>query len=281
MIAGGGITQTGAIQAGTLSAKTLAAGTANITLTNAANNATTVNLQARNAADTANAAGAISYTDTSGFDIATINTTGATTLSATAAVTQSGVITAAGLALNGTDGAFTLNAAGQRSHNACCQYGPRQLQTSWCANGWHRGRHYDRHDSDRDYECRFNLMLNNAVDAGATGDALILKAGSSNPAGTATGGQIINNAGAAGIVAAAGRYLAYSGDPSSTTEGVTAYDKRYNADASFVPGGGASTFIYRIAPTLTTTADAGQGKIYDGSAGNAPLTFGTSGLYRW
>ena len=74
---------------------------------------------------------------------------------------------------------------------------------------------------------------------------------------------------------ASGRYLAYSGDPGSTTEGVTGYAKRYNADATFVPSGTASTFVYRIAPTLAITANAGS-KVYDGAA--PTLTFGTTGL---
>ena len=103
-----------------------------------------------------------------------------------------------------------------------------------------------------------NLTLNTPISAGATGDALILKAGSSNSAGTATGGRILNNAGAGGLVTAAGRFLAYSGEPSTTTEGVTGFAKRYNADASQVPGGTTSTFLYRLAPTLTATADPGH-----------------------
>jgi hypothetical protein len=56
---------------------------------------------------------------------------------------------------------------------------------------------------------------------------------------------------------------------------VTGYAKRYNANATFVPSGTASTFIYRIAPTLTVTANAGS-KVYDGAA--PTLTFGTAGL---
>ncbi len=58
-----------------------------------------------------------------------------------------------------------------------------------------------------------NLTLNNAVSSSAAGDAVVLKAGSSNAAGIGTGGQLINNVGAGGIVAASGRYLVYSGGP--------------------------------------------------------------------
>jgi hypothetical protein len=106
-----------------------------------------------------------------------------------------------------------------------------------------------------------NLTLDNAVSSSATGDAVVLKAGSANAAGVSTGGQFINNVGAGGIVAASGRYLVYSGDPGTTLEAVAGYSKRYNSDASYVPAGSANTFLYRIAPTLTVAAD-NKTKVY-------------------
>ena len=120
-----------------------------------------------------------------------------------------------------------------------------------------------------------NLTLNQAVASTATGNAVVLKAGSSNAAGVATGGQFVNAVGTSGISAVNGRYLVYSGDPSTTTEGSTGYSKRYNANASFGPAGTASTFVYRIAPTITVTANAGT-KVYDGIA--PTLAYGTTGL---
>jgi hypothetical protein len=120
-----------------------------------------------------------------------------------------------------------------------------------------------------------SLTLNNAVSSSATGDAVVLKAGSSNAAGVAGGGQLVNNVGAGGIVAASGRYLAYSGDPGATLEGVAGYNKRYNSDAAYVPAGSASTFLYRIAPTLTVTAD-NKTKVYGDS--NPVLTGVVGGL---
>ena len=56
---------------------------------------------------------------------------------------------------------------------------------------------------------------------GTSGAYTLNDAGSANAAGVSTGGQLINNVGTGGIVAPSGRYLAYSGNPGSTTEGVT------------------------------------------------------------
>jgi hypothetical protein len=94
LAAGGAITQTGAITTPTLIARTLSAGTANITLSNAGNQVDTVDLRARNVADTANANGAISYRDATGFDVAAVNTTGALTLQSSGNITQPGAIAA-------------------------------------------------------------------------------------------------------------------------------------------------------------------------------------------
>src|SRR5690606_3400562 len=66
LIAGSTITQTGAIQADVLDVKTIRNGGSAITLNNAANDANSINLQSRNAADTANAAGTLAYTDIDG-----------------------------------------------------------------------------------------------------------------------------------------------------------------------------------------------------------------------
>ena len=68
--------------------------------------------------------------------------------------------------------------------------------------------------------------------------------------GASGGGQLINSAGTAGINTPNGRYRVYSGNPSTTDEDMTGYAKRHNADSTFVSAGTASTFVYRIAPTL-------------------------------
>ena len=100
--ASGAITQGAAALTGnTLSAKTRNDAGAAITLNSAANDFAAVDLRARNAADSANAAGAITYRDATGFDVASLGTTGTVNLTANAGggsggITQSGAITAPG-----------------------------------------------------------------------------------------------------------------------------------------------------------------------------------------
>ncbi len=274
LLAGGAITQTGAIKASTLTATTANAAGAAITLSNTGNDVATVNLQARAgtvaAVGAANANAAISYTDANGFAISGIATTGNVTLTATGQVTQSGAITATGLALIGTGGAYTLNQAGNAITTLAAntgsinykQSGALAVGTVGAVAGVTTTGTTQIETTDADA----HLTLDNAVTSGATGDAIILKAGSDNAAGVGTGGQLINNVGPGGIVASSGRYLAYSGDPGSTLEGMEGYAERYNADATFVPEGTASNFVYRMAaPAQDIIAGTGS-KAYDAGA---------------
>ncbi|HWC63104.1 MAG TPA: filamentous hemagglutinin N-terminal domain-containing protein, partial [Rhizomicrobium sp.] len=57
-----------------------------------------------------------------------------------------------------------------------------------------------------------NLTLANGVSAQGTGYAVILEAGASSPKGTVSGGDFINNAGAATLSTPNGYWLVYSGD---------------------------------------------------------------------
>ncbi|MDC7224609.1 MAG: hypothetical protein PQJ60_12770, partial [Spirochaetales bacterium] len=106
----GAITQSAALTADILTAITYDDDGAAVTLTNAANDANTVDLQSRDGSDTADDTGDVSYTDADGFDIdglatagdATLTLTSATADDGTADVTQSTAITAAGLLLQGT-----------------------------------------------------------------------------------------------------------------------------------------------------------------------------------
>ncbi|MDP1655538.1 MAG: YDG domain-containing protein, partial [Hylemonella sp.] len=258
LVATGSVTQTastGNITAGTLKVKTLSAGTANITLSNSGNDVGALDLRARNAGDTANAAGALQYSDANGFDIAALATTGKATLSAGAAVSQSGAVTVSGLALTGTGGAYTLRHAGNAVSTLAAstgsidysQSGALAVDTVGVAGVTTTGR-----AAIETTGTSANLTLNQAVNSSGSGDAVVLKAGSSNAAGVATGGQLINNVGATGIQASNGRYLVYSGAPASTQEGVSGYSKRYNSDASYQPAAGSGNlFLYRVAPTLT------------------------------
>lgn len=262
ILATGAVTQTagtGNITTGSLNIKTLSAGIANIVLNNSANNVAAINLQARNVADTSNASGAIQYSGSGGFDVATVATAGNAALSAAGVVTQSGAIVAAGLALDGAGGDYTLRHASNAvntlaANTAAIDYSQTNALIVGTV-GAISGISTTGAAKIETTGASANLTLNNAVAAGATGDAIVLKAGSSNAAGVATGGQFINTVGAGGLTASAGRYLVYSGDPGTSTEGVSGYSKRYNSAATFTPGGTANMFMYRIAPTLTITAD--------------------------
>ncbi len=254
LLAGGAVTQTastGNITAGTLKIQNSAANSP-ITLTNSGNNAGTINLQATSA-------GAIQYTDVNGFDVAAVLTTGNATLSAGGAVTQSGAISASGLALTGAGGDHNLRHAGNAVTTLAANTGSIDYsQTGALTVGTVAGVAGVTTAVAAKIEttgAASDLTLVNAVTSNGTGDAIVLKAGSSNAAGTSTGGKLVNSVGASGIVASAGRYLVYSGDPAATAEGVTGYNKRYNTSSSFTPGGSANMFLYRIAPTLTINTD--------------------------
>ena len=95
----GTVTQTAALSGTTLDLR----GAGGVFTLNTKNNAFT-NLKA----DT-NALTSLAYRNDAGFAVQGVNTTGNTTLSSTGAVTQSGVITAAGLELLGAGGTYTLN----------------------------------------------------------------------------------------------------------------------------------------------------------------------------
>ncbi|MGE3432616.1 MAG: beta strand repeat-containing protein, partial [Ramlibacter sp.] len=211
--------------------------------------------------------GAVNVTSTGTMALAAVTasagaggtTAGNVTLTSSGAVTQSGAITAAGLALKGTGGSHVLRNAGNAvttlaADTASIDYAQTGALTVGSVGGV-TGVTATGSASIETTGAASSLTLANAVTAAGTGDAIVLKAGSSNAAGVASGGQIINSVGAGGIVAANGRFLAYSGDPSTTTEGTTGYSKRYNTAAGFTPAGTASHFLYRIAPTLTVTAN--------------------------
>jgi filamentous hemagglutinin family protein len=292
LTATGTVNQSAKITAGTLNVKTLAASGAAITLTNDNNEVGKVNLQTLNGA-------AIRYTDATGFEITGINTGinsdtlsgGNVTLKAGGNVTQTGAIKAKGLALTGTNVDYTL----ENEDNAVTTLAALTGSVSYKQSGalvvgevvivngpTVTGVTTTGTIKIETTGIDANLTLNNAVTSSeATGDAIILRAGSSNAAGVSDGGQLINEAGTEGIKASKGRYLVYSGDPDNTDEVVTNYAKHYNIgviqpqnpgdpDETFVPTGTKSTFIYRRAPTLRVFANGGS-KDYDGLAPD--LTF--------
>jgi trimeric autotransporter adhesin len=112
LTAGGAITDSGTLVGSTLTARTLNNAGAAITLDTATNNFTTINLQSRNAADTADANGAIAYRDTDGFDVAAARTLNTVTLTGGGAITDSGTLTGSTLTattLNNAGAAITLD----------------------------------------------------------------------------------------------------------------------------------------------------------------------------
>ena len=104
--AGNTITQNGTLTSRQLTAKTLLNTGGAITLNNAGNNVTTINLKARNTSDTANAAGAISYRNATGLDIVTIATTSTINLTTGGAITDSGNISGTTLTTHSIGGTF-------------------------------------------------------------------------------------------------------------------------------------------------------------------------------
>jgi filamentous hemagglutinin family protein len=97
-----------------------------------------------------------------------------------------------------------------------------------------------------------NLELNTGttLTTSDTGNSLIL---------VSTGGNFVNNVGSSVLSASAGRWLIYSGTPSSTTIGGLTYNKLYNQTYSGNPASGiagaSNMILYRLAPTLTVTAN--------------------------
>ncbi len=106
-----------------------------------------------------------------------------------------------------------------------------------------------------------NVTLNPGAKliANGPGAALTLMAGSSSAAGTVTGGDFVNNAGASVLSTptAGASWLIYTGDLSGSGTvlgGLTVPAWRYDSDISFVPGAGSDEVLYRAAPTLTIAA---------------------------
>ncbi|MCZ8258412.1 MAG: YDG domain-containing protein, partial [Polaromonas sp.] len=190
---------------------------------------------------------------------------GTLNLTSSGAVSQTAAITASGLALTGTGGAYTLGHSGNAVTTLAANTGSVDYKQNGALAvgtvGATAGVTATGTVKIETTGAASSLTLNNAVSSSATGDAIVLKAGSANAAGVSGGGQFVNNVGAGGIVAASGRYLVYSGDPNLTLEAVAGYSKRYNSDAGYVPAGSANTFLYRIAPTLTIVAD-NKTKVY-------------------
>ncbi|MEI7863224.1 MAG: hypothetical protein WCJ21_11360, partial [Planctomycetota bacterium] len=120
LIAGGAVTQTGAITGGAL-AVTTTSGT--VTLTNAANDVISLTV--------ANAGRAISYSDQSGFDIAAAGIQGsAISLNAGGNLTQTGSVTGTSLAVNNSAGSVTLTNSANDVSSLAISNGTRAVSYS-------------------------------------------------------------------------------------------------------------------------------------------------------
>ncbi len=133
--AGGAITQTGGGDDLTISGaavvRTLNNTGAAITLTNTTNTFGTLTAEARNAANTSNAAGAIDIFESGPMTLASVRTAAAGTFTSTGAITDNGALTIGGAStfrtLNNTPAAITLNTAAN-------SFGSLTLETRNAAN---------------------------------------------------------------------------------------------------------------------------------------------------
>lgn len=112
VIAEGDLSQAGSLTVPSLTIKTLSNGGGDITLNTSVNEVNVVDFRARNAADSANASGIISYLDASGFDVAAANTTNTVTLTSGDGVTAGGDISQSGSMTGTTLTVKTLSNSG-------------------------------------------------------------------------------------------------------------------------------------------------------------------------
>jgi len=96
-----------------------------------------------------------------------------------------------------------------------------------------------------------NIIMNagSSITASSSGNAIT----ASSP-----NGNFLNNAGNTAFSTPSGRWLVYSSDPASTTEGFTSYNKLYNKTYAGNPPATISSgnhFLYSIVPALSVTAD--------------------------
>jgi filamentous hemagglutinin family protein len=214
------VTQSAAIQAAGLELK---GSTASYSLTNTSNDIATL------AADVKS----LSYSDATGFAIGTVNTQGVRTTANTtleagangsnASVTQSQIITAAGLELKGSNASYSLNGAGANGNAVSTLAANAKalafVNASTLNVGTVNSVGITTNAGASIITKSGNLSINQAISntgAGASGD-IVMGAGTSSAAGTGSGGDIKTNN---GIVVtqgnASGKTFIYTGQASST-----------------------------------------------------------------
>ena len=114
-----------------------------------------------------------------------------------------------------------------------------------------------------------NIALDGTLTASGSGNAIVLS----------TLGNFVNNAGAASLAAANGRFLVYSTTPASNTlgglSGNNLYARSYAANAPGTISQTGNLFVHSVTPTLTLTAD-NQTRSY--GAADPTFTYSASGL---
>lgn len=261
----------GTVNADTLNAKTLADGGARVDV---AGHSTHVSLASRNAADTADAAGRIVYTDgVGGYNILGVNTTDRATLRSAGTVSQMGAIVAGQLRLespNNDSAAWNLTHTGNRvGQIAALQIGNLDFinDGSLAVNG--AGVSSTGTVSLYAVGAEADLTLNGAV------------------AGTAAAGQtavvlaadrhFVNLAGSSAVDAGTGRWLVYSAGLEGNTFGGLAsgehalWNHTYadNIPATITATGNRYLFAQR--PVLTITALDQSKKVGETVSFDAPV----------
>jgi filamentous hemagglutinin family protein len=112
--------------------------------------------------------------------------------------------------------------------------------------------------------------------ANGAGNAIVLKAGVTTPAGTTSGGDFINNGGASALSTPNGNWLVYTGHLNAGPDctgactvvgGLSPYTAQYSTDATSTPAAGGNYILYRAASpmVLLTIAAVSDSKPYDGT----------------
>ncbi|TRZ89877.1 MAG: S-layer family protein, partial [Rhodocyclaceae bacterium] len=273
----GSVTQSAAVTAAGL--ELLGTG-GNHQLTNAANSITAV----------AGNTGTVNLTNNAAnWSIGTVNTVGLTatantTLSTTGAATQSAAITASGLSLLGTGGSYVLNNSGNNAATLAANTGSVSytdtdaltIGTVGATNGIAATGAVSVATNSGDL-----TVAQNVASTDTSAAAVLLNAGKTTAAGTATGGNLVLSGSPTIATGAGGRATLMTGSVSGST-GLTALvvsgsgKFRYNSDEAstgYTGVLGAGTYaIYREQPALTVTPSAATG-VY----GNAVSLAGVTG----
>ncbi|MFV3130315.1 MBG domain-containing protein [Niveispirillum sp. KHB5.9] len=268
---GAGVTQSGAITVANLA----------VTATGAVALASANNAVTSFAAGTTNSN--VAFRDDTGFAIASVDSvagvsagTGNLALTSTGTVTQTTAITAAGLALTGTGGAYTLAHASNAVATVAANTGSIDVGLSGAGSVGTVGSVTGITTSGTTkLTSGGNLTIASGavVSASGTGDALVL----------AANGNFTNNGGSGAlVVTGGGRFLVFSHAPSTSSVGGISALPLYNRAFTFsgrtyaTVSNTGNRFVYSYAPTLTVTPDS-VSRTYTGSTITG-LTYTVSGL---